>query len=87
MKTPITVILTAIGCTLLFTACDSKEEQRREEALERKADGLENHADKVREGAEAKADALEDQAKQTRKAGEAVGDAVDKAAEGVREQK
>jgi len=47
-------------------SCDSREEQMREDTLERKADAQENAADAVRDDAEKRADALEDAADSTR---------------------
>ncbi len=42
---------------LSLTACDSKEEQAREKALENRADSLENQAKATEKVGEAKADA------------------------------
>ncbi|MCX6979872.1 MAG: hypothetical protein NTV08_03865 [Verrucomicrobia bacterium] len=55
--------LTTIGVTLLgLAACDSKVESARKEALESKADALENKAGTVRKDAKADADNLAKQA-------------------------
>lgn len=53
--------LFAIVGALALCACDSKEENAREDALERKADAKEDQADAVRNNAERQADALESQ--------------------------
>ncbi len=58
---PITLSLIALAGTFTLIACDSKEENVRENKLERKADNLEDSADIVRKDAERKADALESQ--------------------------
>jgi hypothetical protein len=56
---------------LTLAACDSKQENRREDALEQKADALENKADAVENATEKRADALEN-----RSGGDAAGEAV-----------
>src|SRR5215208_7873720 len=49
---------------LTLSGCDSRQENQRENALEKKADGLENQADAVRKDSEKKADAIESSGKQ-----------------------
>lgn len=65
---------------LAFTGCDSKEEKLRKEALENKADSLEDAAAKAKKDAErdAKAEKIE---------GERKAEELKKAAERTREQK
>lgn len=92
----ISVLSLAALCTL--TACDSRQEQAREKALESKADALEEKADATRKGTERVADAVEDQKKvndkvvdaqadNIRKSGENAADAAEKQADAVRDQK
>ena len=57
------VVLSALAA-LTFSACDSRQENARENALEKKADTLENQADATRNAAERKADAIESTGKQ-----------------------
>jgi hypothetical protein len=57
----ITLCLVTAAFALAFSACDSKQENAREDAVEQKADSMENKADAVRDGAEMKADAIEEQ--------------------------
>jgi hypothetical protein len=66
MKTILISLFSAATALLLLPACDSKEEQRREKALERQADSLEDQAKAERKAADKKADELEDAAKATR---------------------
>lgn len=69
MKTPLlTTVLAASLYGFLFTSCDSKQEDAREDTLENKADAAENKADAVRDAAERQADAIEDKADATRDA-------------------
>ena len=82
-----------------FAACDSKQENQREKALEGQADSLENQADATRKAGERKADAIEDTktnadrgqkeqaADATRKATENKADALENKADATREQK
>ena len=88
---------------LAFAACDSKEENQRENALENKADRLENQADATRKAGERKADAIEDtkvgndklklntpqdkEADATRKAADARADGLENKADEVRKEK
>ena len=76
MKIPTIVCLTS----LLFTACDSKQEEAR------KAD-LENRADKMEEAATATKKAAAGDAQVVKKEGEAEADALKKQADKVRDQK
>jgi hypothetical protein len=89
--------------TLAFAACDSKEENQRENALENKADAMEKQADATRKAGERKADAIEDTkpgseklkvntpqdkaADATRKDAEAKADGLENKADAVRDQK
>lgn len=78
MKIPPYLLLTITA--LALTACDSKEEKLRKEALENKADALEDAAAKAKKDAErnAKAEKIE---------GERKAEDLKKAAERTREQK
>lgn len=100
---PITLSLIALVAAFTLGACDSKEENARQDALERKADNLEDNADAVRRDAERKADALESQkssanapstnsslenaADAKRRAAEGTADGLENKADAVREQK
>lgn len=102
MKTiPLTII--ALAGTFALSACDSKQENARENALERKADNKEDQADAVRNRAENQADALESQktlsnpsstnnqlenaADEKRRAAEAAAERLEREAEAAREKK
>ncbi len=57
-----TIACLAVAATAFtLSACDSKQENAREDAVEKKADAMENKADAVRDNAEKKADAIESQ--------------------------
>jgi hypothetical protein len=97
MKTP-AIIFSGLSMALLC-GCDSKEEQRRERAIERNADALEDAADATRERGEKKADAIERSdpgpnaasteraADATRDAAEGKADALEDAAKATRDDK
>jgi len=97
MKT-LTITFSALGLVFLC-GCDSKEEQRRERALERRADTLEEAAATTREKGEKKADAIERSdpglnspsteraADATRTDAEIKADALEEAAKATREKK
>ncbi len=72
--------LPAITISLAFTACDSKQEQAREQALENRADRLEDQARATKDAAESNADA-------EKKAAAAQAEALKKEADRTREQK
>ncbi|MHA3771913.1 hypothetical protein ACXR0O_10295 [Verrucomicrobiota bacterium sgz303538] len=55
--------LFAAVAALGLSACDSRQENARENALEKRADGLENQADATRKASEKKADAIESSGK------------------------
>ena len=59
---PITTFTTLSVVLLGFAACDSKDESARKEAIEKKADALENKASTVRKDAKADAANLKKQA-------------------------
>ena len=94
---PITILVSGLG--LALCACDSKEEQRRERALERKADALEDAAQATRDRGEKTADAIKKEdpglnAPSTNRAADAVktdaerkADALEDAADATREKK
>ena len=97
MKT-ITILLSGVSL-LALSACDSKEEQRREKALERKADSLEDTAEATREKGEKVADSIERRdpginapstdraANSVRTDAERKADALEDAADATREKK
>ncbi len=80
---------------LVLVSCDSKQENMRENQLEKKADAMEDKADVTRENAEKVADKIEDKADAIRandpglnsKVTEAVADTTDAAADATREKK
>jgi hypothetical protein len=92
------VLIAALLASTL-AACDSKQENKREEALEKNADQMEKKADVVRDSGEATADRIEKQdpgmdSKATDRAAEAVRDSsesradqLEDKADRVREQK
>lgn len=69
-----------LAAALSLAACDSKQEQTREKALENRADSLEDAAKATKKNADAQVDA-------TKKAADAQADALKKEADRVREQK
>lgn len=75
----LTRILT-LTAALVFAACDSKQEQAREKALENRADSLEDAARATEKNVDAQADAA-------KKAADAQADALKREADRVREQK
>lgn len=87
---PLFIVTTAIA----LTSCDSKQEDARKDALENRADSLEEQAKATRNAAERKADVTEEnkrtvdqQADAIRKDGERKADALENAADKTREQK
>jgi len=100
MKTTSLIPLTtAAVCAFAFAACDSRQENARENALERKADTLEDKAGVVRDKAEKTADAVEANdpglnrpstertAEAVRESGEQTADALEEKADREREKK
>lgn len=99
MKQLLLLPILALG----FVACDSKQENQRDAALENKADAMEDQADATRKMSEKKADAIEDTkqgsdklklntpqdkaADAVRKGGEKKADALEDKADAVRDQK
>lgn len=95
---PITIVLSGISIFAL-SACDSKEEQRREKSLERKADSLEDSAEATREKGEKVSETIKQNdpglnAPSTNRAANAVktdaerkADALEDAADATREKK
>jgi hypothetical protein len=77
MKTP---AILALAGMFSLSACDSKQEQAREKALESKADSLEAQAKATKQAADA-------QAKATKDAADAQAKALNNAADQTREQK
>ncbi len=57
-------LFAVVVAVLSLAACDSKQENARENALEKKADGMEDQADATRKMSEKKADAIESNGKQ-----------------------
>ena len=94
-----TIASLTLASAVLLTACDSKEEERREKALERKADTLEESAKTAREQGEKKADRIEGSdpgfnsnateraAAETRREAERKADELEDAADSAREKK
>lgn len=72
------------AAALVFTSCESKQEEAREERLEQKADNLEAGADQVRKSGEATADRKEDQADAIRNGNERAADATENSADATR---
>jgi hypothetical protein len=80
-------IITLIAASTLsfaFTACDSKQENARENQLEKKADAMDNHADQVRKAAEAKANSKENTADAIKKDAKQAADATKNDADATR---
>ena len=77
-------LIGASAVALFFTACDSKQENLREDALEQKADGLEKKADMTRDNGEKSADAAEEVADKVRKTDEVAADQTEQSAEATR---
>jgi hypothetical protein len=78
------LVAAMLSCTL--AACDSKQENKREAVLEKKADTLEQKADVVRDRGEATADRIEKQdpgieSKATDRAAEAARDTSERRAD------
>jgi len=69
-----------LTAALALCACDSKQEQAREKALENRADNLEDQAKMTQKTVEADADAA-------KRAADAQAEALKKEADRVREQK
>jgi gas vesicle protein len=85
MKTKSIALLSgASAIALFFTACDSKQEQVREENLEQKADAIESSADQLRKDGEKVADMKEDNADAIRKNSEKAADATEENADATR---
>ena len=89
---PTLIIITAAA--FAFTACDSKEEQARKDAVENRADGLEHAARAAKKNAERAADATEDSKKKLDREAEAIriegehrANVLKEAAKETREQK
>jgi hypothetical protein len=92
-------VLTAAMLTFALAACESKQENKREEAVEKKADVMEDKADAVRKQGEATADRIEKQdpgmdshttdrtADAARETAEKRADQLEDRADRVREQK
>lgn len=55
-----TLCLAALAGVFTLASCDSKQENAREDAADKKADTIENKADAVRDNGEKKADAIEE---------------------------
>ncbi len=85
MKTKSNFALVAISSfTLLFASCKSKQEQAREEYLERKAENLEAGAGQLRKDGEKVADMKEEQADAIRKSSEQAAKATENDADATR---
>jgi hypothetical protein len=85
-------VMVGLTLALALTACDSKQENKREQALENKADMKENKADAVRKQGEATADRVEKQdpglinSDATQRAAEAARDTSKKTADQLEDQ-
>lgn len=85
MKTKsIVSLIGASSIAFAFTACDSKQEQAREEGLEKKAENLEANADQLRKDGEKVADMKEEHADTIRKSSEKAADATENNADATR---
>ncbi|RYD47826.1 MAG: hypothetical protein EOP85_04750 [Verrucomicrobiaceae bacterium] len=86
MKTnSIVTFIGAAGIAFAFTACDSKQEEAREEVLEQKAENLEAGADQIRKDGETVADAKEEHADAIRNGSEKAADATEADADATRD--
>lgn len=80
-------IVTLIGAStlaFLFTSCESKQEEAREEHLEQKADNIEAGADQLRKDGDKVADMKEKNADAIRKSSENAADATENSADTTR---
>ncbi len=85
MKTKSIALLAGASAIALFlTACDSKQEQVREENLENKADAIDASATQLRKDGEKVADMKEENADAIRKNSEKAADATETNADGTR---
>jgi len=87
MKTnTIATLIGASALALLFTSCDSKQEEVREEKLEQKADNIDAAATQLRKDGEKVADMKEDSADAIRKrtGNEPAADATEDSADATR---
>jgi hypothetical protein len=86
MKTKsIVTFIGAASIAFAFTACDSKQEDAREDALEQKAENLEAGANQLRKDGEKVADAKEEHADAIRKGSEKAADATEADADATRD--
>ena len=86
MKTnSIVALIGTSAIALLFTSCDSKQEEAREERLEQKADNIESGADQLRKDGAKVADMKENNADAIRKSSENAADATENSADATRE--
>lgn len=85
MKT--TTIATLVGASalaFLFTSCESKQEEVREDKLEQKADNIDASATQLRKDGEKVADMKEEHADSIRKGSENAADATENSADATR---
>jgi hypothetical protein len=80
MNNYLKVAFTVVMLAFILSACDSREENRRENVLEQKADRMEEKADMTRKSGEAAADRIE-----KRDPGLTDSPSTDRAAEATRE--
>jgi len=78
-------VISASAIALLFSSCESKQEEAREEVLEQKADNLEANADQLRKDGEKVADMKESNADAVRKSSENAADRVENSADATRD--
>jgi hypothetical protein len=88
MKTnPIAVLVGASAIAFCFTACDSKQEQAREEKLEAKADAIDAEADQLRKDSEKAAEMKDANTDAIRQDIEKQADQIEDTADDIREKK
>lgn len=83
-STTIATLVGASALVLLFTSCESKQEQAREEKLEQKADSIDAAATQLRKDGEKVADMKEENADAVRKGSERAADATESSADATR---
>lgn len=81
---PIATLFGASVFALLFSSCESKQEEAREQHLENKADSLEHAAKQVRKDGGTVADMKEDQADAIRHNNDRAADATENGADATR---
>jgi len=85
IRPTLTVLLA--GSWVAFVSCESKEEKRRDQALERKADALEDQAKMTRKEGEREKEAIKADADATKEARDREAKELEKAAKETRKDK